>query len=179
MLSHSIPSVAVFGVVLALLYYVAGRDWRSSALVGAVVVSHAVADYATGLKPTWPGGPYIGLQLYRRPRWTLSWKLPLSLSAGLSINAAFQKIAVDRRCLNGCSLVAVASVHGGSQLLAISGRTKVLTDDAVPPREQTLELMHEYTESDSLRKHMLSVEAAMNAYAEKFGEDTHKWATTG
>lgn len=67
MLSHSIPSVAVFGVVLAVLYYGAARDWRSSAVVGAIVVSHAVADYATGLKPTWPGGPYIGLQLYRRP----------------------------------------------------------------------------------------------------------------
>jgi hypothetical protein len=26
-----------------------------------------VADYATGLKPTWPGGPWIGLQLYQRP----------------------------------------------------------------------------------------------------------------
>lgn len=54
-----------------------------------------------------------------------------------------------------------------------------MTDQTVPPREDTLALMHEYTASDSLRKHMLSVEAAMRAYAEKFGEDTHKWATTG
>jgi putative nucleotidyltransferase with HDIG domain len=54
-----------------------------------------------------------------------------------------------------------------------------LTDQTVPPREETLALMHAYTASDSLRKHMLSVEAAMKAYAEKFGEDVHKWATTG
>ena len=40
-------------------------------------------------------------------------------------------------------------------------------------------LMHEYTASDSLRKHMLSVEAAMRAYAEKFGEDPDRWGTTG
>ncbi len=39
--------------------------------------------------------------------------------------------------------------------------------------------MHEYTASDSLRKHMLSVEAAMRAYAETFGEDVERWGTTG
>lgn len=49
----------------------------------------------------------------------------------------------------------------------------------LPSRDQTLALMHEYTASDSLRKHMLSVEAAMRAYAEKFGEDVERWGTTG
>lgn len=48
-----------------------------------------------------------------------------------------------------------------------------------PSREETLAIMHEYTVSDSLRKHMLSVEAAMRAYAEKFGEDVDRWGITG
>jgi putative nucleotidyltransferase with HDIG domain len=52
-------------------------------------------------------------------------------------------------------------------------------DRPLPPRTETLALMQEYTASDSLRKHMLSVEAAMRAYAEKFGEDVHRWGTTG
>lgn len=39
--------------------------------------------------------------------------------------------------------------------------------------------MQEYTASDSLRKHMLSVEAAMRAYARKFGEDEERWGVTG
>ncbi|HEY4671888.1 MAG TPA: HD domain-containing protein [Gemmatimonadaceae bacterium] len=51
--------------------------------------------------------------------------------------------------------------------------------DHVPPREETLALMHEYTASDSLRKHMLAVEGAMRAYARKFGEDEERWGTAG
>ena len=39
--------------------------------------------------------------------------------------------------------------------------------------------MCEWTESDSLRKHMLAVEAAMRAYARRFGEDEEKWGMTG
>ena len=39
--------------------------------------------------------------------------------------------------------------------------------------------MHEYTASDSLRKHMLSVEAAMRAYAERNGEDVERWGLAG
>jgi putative nucleotidyltransferase with HDIG domain len=49
----------------------------------------------------------------------------------------------------------------------------------MPSRENTLSLMHEYTQSDSLRKHMLAVEAAMRAYARKFGEDEERWGITG
>ena len=49
----------------------------------------------------------------------------------------------------------------------------------IPPRAATLALMHEYTTSESLRKHMLAVEGAMRAYAQKFGEDEDRWGTTG
>jgi putative nucleotidyltransferase with HDIG domain len=46
-------------------------------------------------------------------------------------------------------------------------------------RELSWELMCTWTESDSLRKHMLAVEAAMRAYARRFGEDEEKWGITG
>jgi putative nucleotidyltransferase with HDIG domain len=46
-------------------------------------------------------------------------------------------------------------------------------------REEALDLMRDWTESDSLRKHMLAVEAAMRAYARRFGEDEEKWGVTG
>lgn len=46
-------------------------------------------------------------------------------------------------------------------------------------RSEALELMHEYTASDSLRKHMLAVEGAMRAYAGRFGEDVETWGLAG
>ena len=49
----------------------------------------------------------------------------------------------------------------------------------IPSRADTLALMHEYTASESLRKHMLAVEGAMRAYARKFGEDEERWGVTG
>ncbi|MEO7454629.1 MAG: HD domain-containing protein [Gemmatimonadaceae bacterium] len=49
----------------------------------------------------------------------------------------------------------------------------------LPSRDDALALVHEYTASDSLRKHMLSVEAAMRAYAEKNGEDVERWGLAG
>ena len=50
---------------------------------------------------------------------------------------------------------------------------------SLPSRDDALALMHEYTGSDSLRKHMLAVEASMRAYARKFGEDEERWGLAG
>ncbi len=41
-------------------------------------------------------------------------------------------------------------------------------------RQQAWELVCEYTASDSLRKHMLALEAAVRAYARQFGEDENE-----
>jgi putative nucleotidyltransferase with HDIG domain len=47
-----------------------------------------------------------------------------------------------------------------------------------PTRDEAWELFCEWTESESLRKHVLGVEAAMRAYARKYGEDEELWAAT-
>jgi putative nucleotidyltransferase with HDIG domain len=49
----------------------------------------------------------------------------------------------------------------------------------LPTRDSALALVHEFTASDSLRKHMLAVEAAMRAYAEKGGADVERWGLAG
>lgn len=46
-------------------------------------------------------------------------------------------------------------------------------------RDDALALMHEYTTSDALRKHMYAVELAMRAYARKLGEDEERWGLVG
>ncbi|HYW31428.1 MAG TPA: HD domain-containing protein [Gemmatimonas sp.] len=49
----------------------------------------------------------------------------------------------------------------------------------MPTRSAALTLMASWTSSDSLRKHMLAVEAAMRAYARHFGEDEERWGLAG
>ncbi len=49
----------------------------------------------------------------------------------------------------------------------------------LPSRDEALAIVHEFTASESLRKHMLAVEAAMRAYAERFGEDPERWGLAG
>lgn len=54
-----------------------------------------------------------------------------------------------------------------------------MSDSQEPTREQAWELFCEWTESDSLRKHALAVEASMRAYARHWGEDEERYAVTG
>ena len=46
-------------------------------------------------------------------------------------------------------------------------------------RSDALALMHEFTASDALRKHMYAVEAAMRAYARRNGDDEETWGVVG
>lgn len=49
----------------------------------------------------------------------------------------------------------------------------------IPTREEAWRLVAEYTTNDSLRRHMLAVETAMRAYAERFSEDPDVWGVVG
>jgi putative nucleotidyltransferase with HDIG domain len=46
----------------------------------------------------------------------------------------------------------------------------------MPTRDDAWKLVCEYTASESLRKHMLAVEACVRAYARKFGGDEEQWS---
>jgi putative nucleotidyltransferase with HDIG domain len=46
-------------------------------------------------------------------------------------------------------------------------------------RDEALSLVREYVKNEGLVRHMLSVEAAMRFYAEKFGEDVERWGLVG
>ena len=48
----------------------------------------------------------------------------------------------------------------------------------VPDREQAWNILCEFTQSESLRKHALAVEACVTAYARRHNEDERKWSVT-
>lgn len=50
---------------------------------------------------------------------------------------------------------------------------------SLPTRPEALALLHEWVQSESLRKHMYAVEAALRADATHFGEDEELWGITG
>ena len=49
----------------------------------------------------------------------------------------------------------------------------------IPSRDDALALMHQHVQSESLRRHMYSVEAACRAYARRFGEDEELFGLAG
>ena len=48
-----------------------------------------------------------------------------------------------------------------------------------PPREDAWKLVNEQTANHNLVRHMLAVEAAMRAYARRYGEDEELWGIVG
>jgi putative nucleotidyltransferase with HDIG domain len=52
-------------------------------------------------------------------------------------------------------------------------------EEKKPTRQEALELLHQYNESDSLRKHAYAVEGVMRYIARKRGEDEEKWGVVG
>ena len=49
----------------------------------------------------------------------------------------------------------------------------------MPSRDLAWELVCRYVQNPALRRHMLAVEAAMRAYAQKLGEDEERWGIVG
>jgi hypothetical protein len=69
MLSHSLLSVAIGATVVAAIYALVTRELGDAIWVWTAYASHWPADFITGIKPTWPGGPSVGLLLYDHAVW--------------------------------------------------------------------------------------------------------------
>ena len=89
-LSHSLISVGLGATLLAAVYATLRRDARGAICLWSVYVLHWPADFITGRKPTWPGGPTVGLDLYGRP--VIVWIVDLAvLAAGCWLYYAYSR----------------------------------------------------------------------------------------
>jgi len=61
----------------------------------------------------------------------------------------------------------------------LTAKTTIGEKDKMPDRNNAYKLMTDHVKNENLRKHMLSVEAAIRFYARKYGQDEELWAMTG
>lgn len=111
----------------------------------------------------------VGDKALSRERMTLN---PRSLAHGPSLGGDFPSMTPLSRV--GCVVergVDFGGVFAEQSCDPQLGETMTIDDART--------LMHEYTKNDALRKHMYAVEAAMRAYARKFGEEEETWGIVG
>jgi hypothetical protein len=69
MISHSLLSVGIGATLAAAIYLLVTREFGDACWIWMTYASHWPADFITGIKPTWPGGPEVGLMLYDHTVW--------------------------------------------------------------------------------------------------------------
>jgi hypothetical protein len=78
-ISHSLVSVGLCATLVAGAYAARTRDLSGAAALWLTYALHWPADFITGHKPTWPGGPEVGLDLYTHRK--LVWLVDLAAFA--------------------------------------------------------------------------------------------------
>jgi hypothetical protein len=84
--THSLATQVIAGVVFGLIYFLLRRDRRGALIAGALVPSHWVLDAVVHVPdlPVWPGGPKVGLGLWRSVPATITLEL-LTLALGVIV----------------------------------------------------------------------------------------------
>lgn len=63
--SHTVPIATLLALLLGGTAFLATRSRATAMATGVMVLLHLPPDLVTGYKVYWPGGPMIGLRLYR------------------------------------------------------------------------------------------------------------------
>jgi len=95
-ISHSLISVAVGATFLSLIYGAWRQDWGGASAVWLTYALHWPADFLTGRKPTWPGGPTVGLYYYTKPLVDLRIELMLIALCWIAYNRSLSPEARER-----------------------------------------------------------------------------------
>jgi hypothetical protein len=77
--SHTVPVAALLGAVLGTIAYLGTGSRTTAMATGLVVLAHLPPDLITGHKVYWPGGPLLGLELYRHRALDFLVELPVAL----------------------------------------------------------------------------------------------------
>ena len=120
MWSHSVPAVLALAAAMALASYAGTRDGAVSGLAAALVVSHLLVDYVTGIKPMWPGGPKVGLDLYTRPGWDFLLETTVIVVGWWLYRRSLTPESRSRRLVQGLLLALIVMEGLGVLKLAIA-----------------------------------------------------------
>src|SRR5262249_59792456 len=77
------------------------------------------------------------------------------------------------------TVISVSAGGPGGGVGAVRRSARLPSMQTQISRQDAWDLLCEWTESDSLRRHMLAVEAAMRGYAPRFDGDGGRWGLTG
>jgi hypothetical protein len=124
--THGIYVVSACALGLAVLYVIVTRDGIGAFIVAVTTASHYALDYLTGTKPTWPGGPIIGLGIYDHP-----WLDVLLEGATILIGWLLYRRTLPREQRNSgtiyavlCTLLAFQIAAGVAFFLKAGGQLK-------------------------------------------------------
>lgn len=137
--SHSLPVL----VPLAALAFAVGLATSRSAGAGlamaAVVLLHLPADLLTGEKMLWPGGPIVGLQLYKQPLVDFAIELPLIVGGWALLRRAPSGSSwstgsnAPRWATSALALVALIAVQGAMDGMKLTGKPTGCVAGTVAP----------------------------------------------
>lgn len=113
--SHSLPAAAALAMLCGATAAIWQRSPTAGWVVAAMVLLHLPADYTTGLKTLWPGGPIIGLNLYAHPMADFALESLVALGGWRYLRARASASPWPTRGLALAALVATqAAIDGAS-----------------------------------------------------------------
>ena len=129
LLSHSIPAIGLQALCVTLFFRWCQHPWSGAFLLGALTLLHWPADLLTGCKETWPGGPLIGLALYRRPLIDLAIEMALVIAA-LLVTPRTERLA------GGPKRLPLATIAVGLFVLQLAGVATIAATSTIRYRDQ-------------------------------------------
>ena len=117
--SHSFAAAALLCAIGFAAAYLVSRDAAASLLVPLMVLTHLVGDYVTGYKPSWNGGPMIGLELYSRPALDFVFETVVLVTGWIIYQRSFPRERRYSRDLIAMLVVLIAIQAGGNIVMSL------------------------------------------------------------